>query len=147
MLPPPVRCGFTGGRFLLFTARPPADLVLANGKIRTVDDKRPEIEAVAILGNRIAPAVSTEELRKWAGVNTKVADLKDKRVTPGFNDSHAHFLDGGMRVASVQLRDARIPENSRGRIRQRADGFCSPSISLLDCAGRISDHLRNPYQF
>jgi hypothetical protein len=33
-----------------------------------------------------------------------------KRVTTGFNDSHGRFLDGGMGLASVQLRDARTPE-------------------------------------
>jgi predicted amidohydrolase YtcJ len=101
-------------------AQAPADLVLVNGKIWTVDDKRPEVEAVAILGNRIAAVGSTEEVRKWIGANTKVIDLQGKRVTPGFNDSHVHFLDGGMGLASVQLRDARTPEEFRDRIRDFA---------------------------
>jgi hypothetical protein len=56
-------------------------------KMWTVDDKRPEVEAVAVLGNRIAAVGSTEEIRKWIGANTKAIDLQDKRVTPGFNDS------------------------------------------------------------
>jgi len=43
--------------------------------------------------------------------------LFSKRDTLGFNDSRAHFLDGGMRVAGVRMRDARIPEIFRGRIR------------------------------
>jgi hypothetical protein len=101
-------------------AQAPADLVLVNGKIRTVNDKQPEVEAVAVLGNRIAAVGSTEEIRKWVGENTKVIDLQGKRVTPGFNDSHAHFLDGGLGLASVQLRDARTPEEFRDRIRDFA---------------------------
>jgi predicted amidohydrolase YtcJ len=101
-------------------AQAPADLVLVNGKIRTVNDKQPEVEAVAVLGNRIAAVGSTEEIRKWVGENTKVIDLQGKRVTPGFNDSHVHFLDGGMGLASVQLRDARTPEEFRDRIRDFA---------------------------
>jgi predicted amidohydrolase YtcJ len=104
----------------LALAQAPADLVLINGKIWTVDDRRPEVEAVAILGNRIAAAGSTEEIRKWIGANTKVIDLQGKRVTPGFNDSHVHFLDGGMGLASVQLRYARTPEEFRDRIRDFA---------------------------
>ncbi len=104
----------------LVLAQAPADLVLVNGKIWTVDDKRPEVEAVAVLGNRIAAVGSTEEIRKWIGANTKVIDLQGKRVTPGFNDSHVHFLDGGMGLASVQLRDARTPEEFRDRIRDFA---------------------------
>src|SRR5215510_6987817 len=104
----------------LVLAQAPADLVLVNGKIWTMDDKRPEVEAVAVLGNRIAAVGSTEEIRKWIGANTKVIDLQGKRVTPGFNDSHVHFLDGGMGLASVQLRDARTPEEFRDRIRDFA---------------------------
>src|SRR5262247_1743715 len=104
----------------LVLAQAPADLVLVNGKIWTVDDKRPEVEAVAVLGNRIAAVGSTEEIRKWVGANTKVIDLQGKRVTPGFNDSHVHFLDGGMGLASVQLRYARTPEEFRDRIRDFA---------------------------
>jgi hypothetical protein len=104
----------------LVLAQAPADLVLINGKIWTVDDRRPEVEAVAVLGNRIAAVGSTEEIRKWVGANTKVIDLQGKRVTPGFNDSHVHFLDGGMGLASVQLRYARTPEEFRDRIRDFA---------------------------
>jgi len=104
----------------LVLAQAPADLVLVNGKIWTVDDRRPEVGAVAVLGNRIAAVGSNEEIRKWIGANTKVIDLQGKRVTPGFNDSHVHFLDGGMGLASVQLRDARTPEEFRDRIRDFA---------------------------
>ncbi len=104
----------------LVLAQAPADLVLVNGKIWTVDDRRPEVEAVAVLGNRIAAVGSTEEIRKWVGANTKVIDLQGRRVMPGFNDSHVHFLDGGMGLASVQLRDARTPEEFRDRIRDFA---------------------------
>jgi predicted amidohydrolase YtcJ len=77
-------------------AQSPADLVLVDGKIWTVNDKQAEVEAVAVLGNRIAAVGSTREVRKWIGANTKVIDLQGRRVTPGFNDSHVHFLDGGM---------------------------------------------------
>jgi predicted amidohydrolase YtcJ len=104
----------------LVLAQAPADLVLVNGKIWTVNDRQPEVEAVAVLGNRIAAVGSTEEVRKWIGANTKVIDLQGKRVTPGFNDSHVHFLDGGMGLASVQLRDARTQEEFRDRIRDFA---------------------------
>jgi predicted amidohydrolase YtcJ len=104
----------------LVLAQAPADLALINGKIWTVDGSRPEAEAVAVLGNRIAAVGSTEEIRKWIGANTKVMDLQGKRVTPGFNDSHVHFLDGGMGLASVQLRYARTPEEFRDRIRDFA---------------------------
>ncbi len=101
-------------------AQAPADLVLVNGKIWTVNDRQPEVEAVAVLDNRVAATGSTEEIRKWIGAKTKVIDLQGKRVVPGFNDSHVHFLDGGMGLASVQLRDAQSPEEFAARIRDFA---------------------------
>ncbi|HEX5081770.1 MAG TPA: amidohydrolase [Blastocatellia bacterium] len=110
----------TGAFSVLALAQARADLVLINGKIWTVDDRRPEVEAVAVLGNRIAAVGSTEEIRKWIGATTKVIDLQGRRVTPGFNDSHVHFLDGGMGLASVQLRYAKTPEDFRDRIRDFA---------------------------
>jgi predicted amidohydrolase YtcJ len=61
-----------------------------------MDNKRLEVEAVAVLGNRIAAVGSIHEIRKWVSANTRVIDLQGKRVTPGFNDSHSHYFDGGM---------------------------------------------------
>ncbi len=101
-------------------AQSPADLVLLNGKIRTVSDRQPEAQAVACLGNRIVAVGSNQEIRKWIGATTKVIDLLGKRVVPGFNDSHVHFFDGGRGLASVQLRDAKTPEEFRKRIQDYA---------------------------
>ncbi len=97
-------------------AQTSADLVLLNGKIWTVNDRQPEAEAVAIVGNRIAAVGSTRDIRRWIGAQTKVIDLQGRRVVPGFNDAHVHFLDGGAGLASVQLRDAGSQEEFRKRI-------------------------------
>lgn len=97
-------------------AQTSADLVLLNGKIWTVNAFQLEVEAVAVVGNRIAAIGSTKDIRRWVGAKTKVIDLKGKRVVPGFNDAHVHFLDGGAGLASVQLRDAASPEEFRKRI-------------------------------
>ncbi|MCI0339447.1 MAG: amidohydrolase [Acidobacteria bacterium] len=97
-----------------------ADLVLLNGKIWTVNEKQPEAEAVACAGNRIIAAGSSQEIRKWIGPHTRVIDLQGNRVVPGFNDAHVHFFAGGAGLSSVQLRDARTPEEFRDRIRDYA---------------------------
>jgi predicted amidohydrolase YtcJ len=47
-------------------------------------------------------------------------DAKGAFVTPGFIDSHVHFIDGGYRLASVQLRDARTKEEFISRIKAYA---------------------------
>jgi len=93
-----------------------ADMVLVHGKIWTENPQQPEADAVAILGNRIAGVGSSAEILKFAGPATKVIELGGKRVVPGFNDAHVHFIDGGSGLASVQLRDATSESEFRQRI-------------------------------
>jgi hypothetical protein len=93
-----------------------ADLVIINAKVRTMDSARPNAEAVAIMGNKVAAVGTTKEIRALAGANTKIIDAQGKLVLPGFNDSHVHFLDGGAGLSSVDLRDAKTPQEFVKRI-------------------------------
>src|SRR5579883_2640215 len=45
----------------------PADLLIINATVHTMDPAQPTAEAVAVLGNRIAAVGSTEEIRSLAG--------------------------------------------------------------------------------
>ena len=82
-------------------ARPPADMVLLNGRIVTVDDNRPEVQALAIVGDRIADVGSTEDIKRHIGPKTQVLDLKGRLVIPGFIEGHGHF--GGVGEAQLNL--------------------------------------------
>jgi predicted amidohydrolase YtcJ len=84
---------------------PMIDLALVNGRIWTGNPSALEAEAVAIAGDRIAAVGTTVDIRTGAG-NAEIVDLGGHFVVPGFIDTHVHFLDGGFRLASVQLRDA-----------------------------------------
>lgn len=97
-----------------------ADLILVNGRIWTVNPAQPEVEAVACLGGRIVALGRSDDIRKLAGPGTRIVDLGGRRVVPGFNDAHVHFHDGGRGLSSVQLRDARTPEEFRRRIAEFA---------------------------
>jgi predicted amidohydrolase YtcJ len=97
-----------------------ASLVLVNGRVWTGDPRRPEAEAVAITGDRITAVGSFAEVNTHTGT-AQVIDLNGAFVTPGFIDAHVHFLDGGFRLASVQLRDARTPDEFASRIKAFAD--------------------------
>jgi len=69
-----------------------ADTVLLDGKIWTADEQNPAAEAVAIKADEIVAVGSTSEIRKYVGSDTQVISLQGKRVVPGFQDSHSHFL-------------------------------------------------------
>jgi predicted amidohydrolase YtcJ len=99
-----------------FKARPPADLVIVNGAVWTVDPAKPRAEAVAVVGERIAAVGSNDEIRKWVGPQTRTIDAGGGSVLPGFIDAHVHFASGGFELANVQLRDAETPEEFARRI-------------------------------
>jgi predicted amidohydrolase YtcJ len=93
-----------------------ATLILLNGKIWTENPKLPQVEAIAIAGGQIAAVGTSADMRRLAGPRCQVIDLQGRRVVPGFNDSHVHFLSGGSALSSVQLVDAGSPGELRKRI-------------------------------
>ena len=76
------------------------------------------LEAMAILGHRIAAIGTSEEIRQCAGPQTRVLDAQGRLVLPGFNDAHVHYLSGGFQLSSVDLRDADTREEFSERIRR-----------------------------
>ncbi|HLX73220.1 MAG TPA: amidohydrolase [Terriglobales bacterium] len=100
--------------------RPAADLIITNAKVYTVDKQQPRAEAVAVLGERITAVGSASAIDAWRGPGTRVIDAGGRLVSPGFNDAHVHFLDSGLGLASVQLKDAGSPQEFAERIAEYA---------------------------
>ncbi|HYR06463.1 MAG TPA: amidohydrolase [Longimicrobium sp.] len=100
-------------------AQEPADMVVL-GPVWTGVAGAPDAGGIAVKGERIAAVGSEAEIRRWIGPETQVVDAAGGLVTPGFIDTHVHFVDGGFRLASVQLRDARTPREFAERIRDFA---------------------------
>jgi predicted amidohydrolase YtcJ len=75
---------------LVFGQQQPPDLILLNGKIFTSDSTRPYVNALAIRGERIVAAGSSETIVALAGPQTKRLDLGGRSVIPGINDAHYH---------------------------------------------------------
>jgi predicted amidohydrolase YtcJ len=96
-------------------ARAPVTLAIVNAAVWTGDGARPSAEAIAVSGERIAHVGSTAEVRAMAG-GARVIDAGGRLVVPGFIDTHVHFIEGGFRLASVQLRDASTREEFVRRI-------------------------------
>ena len=89
------------------TSARPADLVLRNGKIVTVDEAKPEAQAVAISGDTIVAVGSNQEIQPYVGASTKVIDLRGALATPGFIDAHVHFTGVGDAAKNLKLATAK----------------------------------------
>jgi predicted amidohydrolase YtcJ len=100
--------------------KPAADLIVTNAKIWTVDKSLPAAQAVAVLGDRIVAVGSNAEVDAWRGPRTQVIDAEGKRLLPGFNDAHVHFVSGGIQLDSVDLKNAATPQEFARLIGERA---------------------------
>ncbi len=85
----------------------PADLVVTNAKIVTVDEAMPAAEAVAIRGDRIVELGSRTSMQRFVGPKTQVIDAAGQLVIPGFVESHAHFTGVGEAQLNLKLGQAK----------------------------------------
>ncbi len=82
---------------------PAGDLLLVNGRVRTMDPARPEAAAVAIRSGRVAVVGGDEEARAAVPPGTPAIDLRGRTATPGLNDAHAHPMSVGFALLDLDL--------------------------------------------
>ena len=81
-----------------------ADLILIDGLIHTMDPENPSAEALAAIGGEIvALGTSSEVLATWRGPGTVVIDAGGAPVLPGLIDAHAHMMNLGRFLLTVDL--------------------------------------------
>ena len=98
----------------------PADLILANGKIITVDSASTVAQAIAIAGDRILAVGSDAAMARVSGPTTRVVDLKGKAVIPGITDGHAHMDREALRNVFPALGRVRSVRDIQDRIAELA---------------------------
>jgi len=85
----------------------PADLILRNGKIVTMNPAAPTAQAIAIRGGRIVAVGGEADISKQAGPGTRLIDLHGMLAIPGFIEGHGHFTGVGEFRMGLDLREAR----------------------------------------
>ncbi len=82
----------------------PADLILLNGEIYTMEEDHPWASAVVVTGNQITAVLDDDaEASSFRGPDTEVIDLDGKFVVPGFIDGHVHFGGAGGLINDANL--------------------------------------------
>ncbi len=80
-----------------------ADLIVINGRVRTMDDDNPAAEAIAVKDGAIVAIGSRAAIEALKGTATEVIDAKGGSVLPGFIEAHMHLFSGGAELAHLQL--------------------------------------------
>lgn len=97
-----------------------ADLILYNGNIHTMNPAAPRGQAIAIAGGRVAAVGSNDDIRALAAPASQTVDLRGRTVTPGFTDSHLHFLSYGIGLQEIELAGITSLEEALARVAERA---------------------------
>jgi len=103
------------------SAAEPADLILRDGKIVTMDPAKPLAQAVAIAGDRIVAVGTADEIAPHIGPQTKVLDVAGQFVMPGFIEGHGHFFSLGEQKLKLDVSDATSWEEVVGRVAAAAE--------------------------
>ncbi|MGH2637033.1 MAG: amidohydrolase family protein [Actinomycetota bacterium] len=101
----------TAGGLLLASSLPPfaraadgpADFVLRNGFVWTLDYRVPTASAVAVRDGWIVYVGSDSGVRDHVGPGTEVIDLKGRMAMPGIHDGHVHPMSGGRALTAASL--------------------------------------------
>ncbi len=88
----------------LSCSKTPADIVLKNGEVYTMEEDNPWATTIVISGNKITAVFDNDKkAEKYIGSETKVIDLNGKFVLPGFIDGHVHFNNAGGLINDANL--------------------------------------------
>ena len=81
----------------------PADVIFVGRRIVTMDPELPQVEAVAVRGGTITAAGAADAVTAQRGAATRVVELGDRALLPGFIDAHGHLLAVGRAAEMLSL--------------------------------------------
>lgn len=117
----------------------PADIVMLNGYIHTINPENPTARALVLTGNTVtAVCQNDDEAREHVGEYTRVIDLAGGFVTPGIIDGHVHFNRSGALINDANLMTVADEEGLRREI--------AKLVELLDDGEWITEGLWGAYE-
>ncbi|MBB93147.1 MAG: hydrolase [Rhodobacteraceae bacterium] len=109
----------------------PADILIENARILTMDPDRPRAEAVAIAGDRILAVGSREAVSMLAGPATRRVDAGGATVMPGLVEAHLHLFAAAFGLRLLQLDGVQGLPAVREKV--QAYAAANPDEALLIC--------------
>lgn len=109
-------CGIAAQSGVQRVVPPPADLIITNARIYTVDDSHPFVPAMAVRGGRVQFVGSTREALLLRGSATRMIDAGGQTVIPGMVDAHGHLFALGTSLRNIDLNDTRSFDDVVARV-------------------------------
>jgi predicted amidohydrolase YtcJ len=82
---------------------PPADVIFVGDNIVTMDADHPTVDAVAIRGETIVAVGAADDVMALRGASTRLVELGDRALLPGFIDAHGHLTAVGASLDQLSL--------------------------------------------
>jgi predicted amidohydrolase YtcJ len=99
----------------------PANVIVINARIYTVNPRQKWAEAIAVRGDKIIAVGERKQIEALRGPSTKVIDAGQRLLLPGFTDCHIHFMDGSLGLTRVDLNGATTIEEIQKRVKEYSD--------------------------
>lgn len=99
------------------------DIAIMSAHIFTGNRAQPWAEAIGIRGNKISIVGTNQEVKRNCRRNTRIIELKGRLVAPGLIDAHTHFVNFGLSLQRVDLKNLKSLESCRQRILKAAANY------------------------
>ena len=99
----------------------PADLIVTNARIYTVNPQQKWAEALAVRGDQIVAVGDRKTIESLRGPSTRLIDAGQRLLLPGFVDCHIHFMEGALGLTRVDLNEAGTVAEIQKRVKTYAD--------------------------
>ncbi len=116
-----------------------ADLILHRGLFTTLNRAQPTASAVAIKDGRFLCVGQDAEVMALAGPQTRVIDLRGRRVLPGLIDNHLHIIRGGLNF-NMELRwdGVKSLADAMAMLKRQVDA--TPAPQWVRVVGGFTEH-------
>ncbi len=114
-------------------------LIIHNSQITTLDDVQPSATAVAIQNGRFVKVGMDEDVLAMRGKTTQVINAQGRRMIPGMNDSHSHYIRGGLAFNAI-LRWDGVPTLAEGLEMIRQQALRTPNGQWIRVIGGWTPH-------
>ena len=115
------------------------DLILTGGRFTTLDRGNPNADTVSIRNGVFDAVGQARDILPTAGPNTRLIDLKGRRVVPGLIDSHTHVIRGGLNY-NMELRWDGVPTLADAMAMLKTQAARTPSPQWVRVVGGFTRH-------